>query len=175
MTELDGIHYINYPIFLHRDAHLDFKQMIQDIASYGIYQSSIKYGTSDDGNMREGLEYLGYRTDVDYTTLQEWKKRAIAIQKFADRLKRGETNYPIAGIKASLLKEIRDEEHTRKEIDEFLASRAVRSILGKKKCIKTNNKHVMTRMMGYNTYNELMDNYEFIYPKVRYVRTIFRP
>ena len=25
----------------------------------------------------------------------------------------------------------------------------------------------MARMMGYNTYNELMDNYEFIYPKVR--------
>ena len=141
--------------------------MIQDIASYGIYQSSIKYGTSDDGNMREGLRYLGYRDDVDEAILEEWKDRAIKIQKFADRLKRGKTNYPIAGIKASLLKEIRDEEHTRKEIDEFLASRAVRSILGKKNCIKTNNKHVMTRMMGYNTYNELMDNYEFIYPKVR--------
>ena len=154
MTELDGIHYINYPIFLHRDAHLDFKQMIQDIASYGIYQSSIKDGTSDEVDMREGLRYLGYRDDVDEAILDVWKKRAIAIQKFADRLKRGETNYPIAGVQASLIKELRDEENTRKKIDEFLASRAVISILGKKNCIKTNNKHVMARMMGFNTYKE---------------------
>ena len=86
MTELDGIHYINYPIFLHRDAHLNFKQMIQDIASYGIYQSSIKHSVDGGIDMREGLLYLGYQTDVDEAKLEEWKDSAIKIQKFEVKL-----------------------------------------------------------------------------------------
>ena len=162
MIELNGHKYISYPIFLHREAHLDFRQMIQDIASYGIYKSSIKHSIDGGIDMREGLEYLGYRTDIPDALLDVWKIRAIAIQNEADRLKRGKTNYPIASVNALQLLELRDEKPTRKKIDEFLGSRAVRSILGKKNCIKTNNTHVIARMMGFSTYKEFVLFYDRI-------------
>lgn len=162
MTELNGHKYISYPIFLHRDAHLDFRQMLWDIASYGIYKSSIKHSVDGGIDMREGLLYLGYSNSISDDTLEEWKIRAIEIETKAEGLKRGKTNYPIASVQALQLLELRDEKPTRKKIDEFLGSRAVRSILGKDNCFKTNNTHVMARMMGFSTYKEFVLFYDRI-------------
>ena len=163
MAKVNEQRYISYPIFMHRDANRNFEQMIKDIASYGIYKASIKHGSTDEIDMRVGLKYLGYNTDISNTLLDEWKLSAIRIELRAERLKCGRTNYPISSVKASLLKELRDEVLTTKKKDEFLGSRAVRSILGKKNCIQTGNKHVLARMMGYNTHKELLsviDNLE---------------
>tara|TARA_B110000858_G_C17806735_1_gene478444 strand:- start:3317 stop:4027 length:711 start_codon:yes stop_codon:yes gene_type:complete len=136
--------------------------MLWDIASYGIYKSSIKHSVDGGIDMREGLLYLGYSNSISDDTLEEWKIRAIEIETKAEGLKRGKTNYPIASVQALQLLELRDEKPTRKKIDEFLGSRAVRSILGKDNCFKTNNTHVMARMMGFSTYKEFVLFYDRI-------------
>jgi len=67
--------------------------------------------------------------------------------------------YPISTIKVSMLesliRENRMKQKTNKQIDIILCYLAVRSILGKSRYIKSNNKHVLSRMLGFASYPDL--------------------
>ena len=60
-------------------------------------------------------------------------------------------------IKMSMLDEFINHKKTEKQWCELLGYLAIKSILGKKKYIKTNYKHILSRMLGLDSYNDLIN------------------
>ena len=87
--------------------------------------------------------------------------RAKAIM---ERTPQGE---PMAMVKTNFLFEFRDFDKTEFEVMQLLAYIAINSILGKRESTKTNNAHVLARMLGYSSIKQVPEN------KTKLEKTIF--
>ena len=155
MKATNNYKYIQFPLFVLRNMHQDFDKTLEYIMAYGVYHKSMEHGRTDDIDMRVGLNYLDLPQETD-EVLFKWKLDAIKIDERYKEIKtyKGE-NYPMPNVKVQLLKELSKETKTPKQLDEFLGYLSIQSLLGKKKWIKTNNKHVIARMMGYASIKEV--------------------
>jgi hypothetical protein len=149
--------YIQFPLFILRKAHEDFDLMAEYILAYGIHQKSLKESVSGSKpfSMALGLAYLNLPHLSD-ETLDKMKLMAETTEGYRDEFitAKGKA-YPMPNIKVQLLQGLLLEKPSQKKIDEFLAYVSVQSIVGKRKYFKTNNKHVLARMMGFSSFSEL--------------------
>ena len=156
MKRANNFKYIQFPLFILRKTHEDFDKTMDYIIAYGVYHKSIKHGNSETIDMRVGLDYLNLRSDIPDEVLEQWKTYAIMIdQRYKEIKTYSGKNYPMPNIKVQLMKSISKEDKTTKKIDLFLGYLSVQSILGKRRWFKTNNKHILARMMGYASFKEI--------------------
>lgn len=147
--------YIQFPLFILRKTHQDFNKTLEYIIAFGVHQKAIEKGETQ-LNMRAGLEYLNLNREIDEDKLCEWVRMAQKVnnQYKSTRTYAGE-NYPMPNVKVQLLQELSREQPETKKIDQFLGYISVQSILGEKRYHKTNNKHVIARMMGFASFKEI--------------------
>ena len=156
MKRANNFKYIQFPLFILRKTHEDFDKTMDYITAYGVYHKSIKHGNSETIDMRVGLGYLNLCSDIPDEVLEQWKTYAIMIDQHYKEIKtHSGKNYPMPNIKVQLMQSISKEDKTTKKIDLFLGYLSVQSILGKRRYFKTNNKHVLARMMGYASIKEI--------------------
>ena len=161
MAKVNEHRYISFPIWLLRSGHKDINKVLNDILAYGVYYNALESALNDKSKvlMTEGAKFL--KVDVKSNEqLKEWQtigEQIYTLQKGAVTLKN--KSYPISTIKVSMLesliRENRMQPKKEKQIEIILCYLAIRSILGKRKCIKSNNKHVLSRMLGYASYDDL--------------------
>jgi len=153
-----NVTYIQFPLFILRKAHEDFDLMIEFIIAYGVYQKSFElcgynYDLID---MRMGLNYLKITDQISHETLIKWEKMALfVIENYETTTTANGKQYPMPNVKVQLLQALRTEKPNKKKIDEFLGYIATQSIIGKEKYFKTNNKHVLARMMGFASFSDV--------------------
>jgi len=150
--------YIQFPLFILRNAHDDFDLMIEYIIAFGVYQKSFELCGYDFNlmDMRMGLEYLKISPQINNETLTKWEEMALTIiEEYESTATIKGKQYPMPNVKVQLLQTLSKEKPNKKKIDEFLGYVAVQSIIGKRKCFKTNNKHVLARMMGFASFSDV--------------------
>lgn len=156
MAKQNKYKYIQFPLFILRKTHENFDKTMDYIIAYGVYHKSIEHGTTEAVDMRVGLNYLNLTPGITDEVLETWKAYAIMIDQHYKEIKtHSGKNYPMPNIKVQLMQSISKEDKTTKKIDLFLGYLSVQSILGKRRHFKTNNKHVIARMMGYASIKEI--------------------
>lgn len=71
---------------------------------------------------------------------------------------------PLCMVKRDLIWEYYNGKKSERQMAQFAAFAALKSILGKRKCIITNKNHIVARMFGYSSIKSLDDPFETIHP-----------
>jgi hypothetical protein len=79
-----------------------------------------------------------------------------------------EPNEPQPMVNTNLLFDFRENEKSESDLIQFLAYIAIKSILGKNLCTKTNKNHILSRMFGYSSIKHLPDKLK---PSINELRT----
>ncbi len=140
-----GTKYFQFPLFIWKDLFIDRKRTMNTIITIGLY----KYHDNLDGEPEERMKYAmafyGLTNDIQSTIQQG--------SMIVDSIPKGE---PWPMINRDLVIEFRDNDKTEHDLVQLSAYIAIRSILGKDRCCKTNKKHLHARMFGFNTYMDLI-------------------
>jgi len=96
-----------------------------------------------------------YQIHLAYTSLGVSGNKENCLKVGKEIEKQVKQNEPMPMISKSLLFEFRDKDKTEFELIQLIAFIAVKSILGTKSSVKTNKKHIVSRMFGYASIKHL--------------------
>lgn len=99
------------------------------------------------------IEY--YQIKLSYDSLGITGNKENCIKKGIEIEKQIKIKEPMPMLSKKLLFEFRDNEKTEFELTQLLAYMAIKSILGTKQFVKTNKKHIVSRMYGYSSCTHL--------------------
>ena len=134
----------------------DLKESIQEIVNYSLYSHTkyLPYGIEDEDDeesanspitqIKSSASFLNVKLGNAEHTI---KKGSILFDKFYKQ-----SSY--CGIRTDIIWDYSNNPKTERQIAQFCAFCATRSILGKGSHKKTNTKLIIARMFGYNTIDE---------------------
>jgi hypothetical protein len=137
--------YLNIPIPMLADLHLNSKKFFDNVFDVGIYTYSKNLTGSEEKKYKASLEFLGIT--------QGSVKSAIDNAKSI--LRRMPAKYPTTGIEKGMLFDYYKNEKTEFEIMCLSAFLAIKSILGTKPYCKTNKALIHARMFGYSSVKDI--------------------
>lgn len=147
--------YFTFPVELLRGAFSDIEGVCSDIISYAVYITSLQLNS---GSM--AMEFYGL------------PKQRDAYDKIAERGRVLHDSFhrpALASVKTDIVFEFRDNQKTEFEIAVFTCFCGLRSIIGTKPCVKTNNAYLIARMFGFKSVEE----FEQCEPKPPYYQKHF--
>ena len=141
--------YMTIPIELLQDIHSDSSKTVLKMAHYGIYDRAVK--------MFPDLEEIGsyeIESSCEYFNLKKLfidekvRQGKDLYNKFSNR--------PNASVSRNILFDFQDGKKE-SELMAFCAYCALRSMVGTKSYLKTNNEYLLSRMFGYATKDEYLN------------------
>jgi hypothetical protein len=110
-----------------------------------------------------------YQVHMALISLKIDAEVAVVIERAFKVRDRVPNNEPHPMINVDTIFKFRDHEKTQYELIQLVAYLAIKSILGRKDCVKTNKKHILARMLGYSSVQvqprELPDHLAALYAK----------
>lgn len=137
--------YLNIPVPMLKDLHINSKSFFSDTFDVGLYLYSKTLTGSEEKRYKDSLHFLGIT--------QPNIKNGISNAKRV--LCRMPEKYPTTGIEKDILFDYYKNEKSDFDIVCLSAFLGIRSILGKKPYDKTNKYLIHARMFGYVTAKEL--------------------
>lgn len=147
--------YFTFPVELLRGAFTDIEGVCSDIISYAVYITSLQLNS---GSM--AMEFYGLPKQKDV-----YDKIVNRGRILRDSFHRP----PLTSVKTDIIFEFRDNQKTEFEIAVFTCFCGLRSIIGTKPCVKTNNAYLIARMFGFKSVEE----FERCEPKPPYYQNYF--
>lgn len=141
--------YMTIPIELLQDIHSDSNKTVRKMLLYGIYDRAVK--------MFPDLEEIGsYEIELssEYFNLER--------KNIDDKVTQGKdlydkfSNRPNASVSSNILLDFQNEKKE-SELMAFCAYCALRSMVGTKSYLKTTNEYLLSRMFGYATKDEYVN------------------
>ncbi|MBP7497442.1 MAG: hypothetical protein KA792_07245 [Bacteroidales bacterium] len=123
------------------------KKEIEDLMN--IFETDIEFKerATEYFKMREAYRFLKMTGNAESAI-----KRAKEIEKLIPE------NEPMPMVNVYLLFEFRDKNKSEYEIAQFAAYIGIKSIMGKRKTVKTNKEMIISRMFGFPSYNKININ-----------------
>jgi hypothetical protein len=137
--------YLNIPVPMLKELHIDSKKFFSNVFDVGIYLYSKTLKGSEEKCYRESLKFLGIT--------QEKSKNGLTNAK--NILSRMPSKHPIVGIEKDMLFDYYKNDKSDFDIICLGAFLGIRSILGTKQYCKTNKALIHARLFGYKTAKEL--------------------
>lgn len=145
--------FFTFPVELLRGAFTDKSIFCFDAISYALFSRCKEY----DESPKEAFEFFGVHGEYDSTI-----KRGRAVAKSFP-------NSPLVSVNKDILFDFMNNPKTDFEIAVFCAFCGLRSIIGTKPFVKTNNGLLLARMFGFRSVGEL----EAFQPKPPYFDSYF--
>jgi len=136
--------YFNFPICLLKDAILDIKPVMYDIAYYIVYQKSTTFKSGNNKQkINEAAKYFGIEIfRIENLSIANIQKRGkLLIDSIPEKT-------PTTGIKIKIWYDFLVNDKSDFEVVVLLAFLAIKSILGKSPKCKTNIDFLFSRMSG---------------------------
>ena len=151
----EEVRYFTFPIELLRDAFFNIGDVCFGAIAYAVYARSQQY---QEGSPEEAFKFFGISGDVG------------VIFKRGQELYGGFTKPVLVSVRKDIVFDFCLNRKTDFEIAVFCAYCGIRSVIGVKAYVKTNNGLLIARMFGYATAKE----FEALNPKPRYYQDFFR-
>lgn len=152
--------YLNIPIPMLKELHIDNKKFFNDSLDVGIYLYSQTLKGAEEKCYRAALKYLGITHGNIQGGIDTAKQVLYSMPK----------KYPLVGIEKEMLFDYYKNDKDDFDIACLGAFLGIKSILGKKPYCKTNKALIHARMFGYTTANELPDKLTSLQQKYQYRR-----
>ena len=142
----DDKKYLNIPVPMLKDLHINSKKFFDDVFDVGVYLQSKTLEGSEEKRYKDAKHFLG---------VTQGCKPHNAISNAKEILNRMPAKYPTTGIEKDMYFDYYKNYKDEFDIICLAAFFAIRSILGKKPYCKTNKDFIRARMFGYITAKEL--------------------
>lgn len=134
--------YVTFPVALLKDAFVDIEKVCKNAVNYAIYS---KAKTVD--GMEEALRY--YRIINHNCTIENLYEECQILHDSFEGL-----SSPMVSLNRDTLIQFMNQPKSEFEIAVFCAFCGIRSIIGKKQYVKTNNNFLIARMFGCRSMEE---------------------
>jgi len=116
-------------------------------------QELLEVFDTDEQFLKNAIEY--YQVHLAFQSLGITGNIETTIKGGKEILKMVQPAEPLPMVNKKLLFDFRDNEKSEFDLIQFLAFIAIKSILGKRTCVKTNKMHIICRMFGYSSCKHL--------------------
>ncbi|MFA5300198.1 MAG: hypothetical protein WC389_18580 [Lutibacter sp.] len=137
--------FLNIPVPMMKDLHINSKGFFSDVFDVGIYLYSKTLKGSEEKCYRDALKFLGITQGNIKTGISNAKRILCRMPE----------KYPIVGIEKNMLFDYYKNEKSDFDIICLGTFLGIRSILGTKQYCKTNKALIHARLFGYITAKEL--------------------
>lgn len=116
-------------------------------------QELLEVFETDEQFLKNAIEY--YQVHLAFQSIGITGNIETTIKGGKEILKMVQPAEPLPMVNKKLLFDFRDNEKSEFDLIQFLTYIAIKSILGKRTCVKTNKMHIICRMFGYSSCKHL--------------------